>query len=106
MRANRYLNVVLTIIAIELGWLTLSYTGTPVTAQQAATPVVITGVQVPPNAFLPVGVLGQVDDTRFEPLDVRTIGPVKIETDRPIAIETIKPIEVRIPVTSSPVPFQ
>lgn len=119
MRANRYLNVVLTVIAIELGWIGLNHAGTPVSAQQPAQPVVITGVQMPEtdmlpvtvrgvdlrnrNEFLPVGLYGQVEQVpgagRFEPIDIRTPLPIKVEVDRPIRL--VEPVTVRIPVTSS-----
>jgi hypothetical protein len=121
MRANRYLNVVLTVIAIELGWLGLARIGTPVSAQPAATRVVITGVQMPQtdmlpvtvhgvdlrnsSEFLPVGILGQVEGAaagsdRFEPIDIRTPSPIKVDVDRPLRL--VEPVTVRIPVTSSP----
>lgn len=119
MRANRYLNVVLTVIAIELGWIGFSRVGTPVSAQQTAQPVVITGVQMPEgdmlpvtvrgvdlrnrNEFLPVGLYGQVGQVpgpgRFEPIDIRTRVPIKVDVDRPLRL--VEPVTVRIPVTSS-----
>ena len=119
MRANGYLNVVLTVIAIELGWIGLTHVGTPVAAQQAAQPVVITGVQMPEtemlpvtvrgvdlrsrNQFLPVGLYGQVEEVpgadRFEPIDIRTPLPIKVDVDRPLRL--VEPVTVRIPVTSS-----
>ena len=115
MDGNRYRNALLTIIAVELGWIALTHTGVPVSAQAAATRVVITGVELPPNAtlpvvmrgvdladrdaFLPVAVLGQIPGApRFRPIDIRAAQPIPIETSRPI--------EVRIPVTSSPRPGQ
>ena len=119
MRANGYLNVVLTVIAIELGWIGLTHVGAPVSAQQAAQPVVITGVQMPEtemlpvtvrgvdlrsrNQFLPVGLYGQVEEVpgadRFEPIDIRTPLPIKVDVDRPLRL--VEPVTVRIPVTSS-----
>ena len=124
MGANRYLNAVLTIIAVELGWLALTHASVPVTAQQAATPVVITGIELEQddtlpvavreiqlrdrNAFLPVAVLGQVENRsqteRFQPIDIRASAPLKVDVDRPIRIA--EPVTVRIPVTSSPRPGQ
>ena len=116
MDGHRYRNALLTIIAVELGWIALTHTGVPVSAQAAATRVIITGVELPPNAtvpvfmrgvdladreaFLPVGVLGQIPAAgpRFRPIDIRAAQPIPIETNRPI--------EVRIPVTSSPRPGQ
>ena len=84
---NRYLHAVLTIIAIELGWIAINHSGAQVSAQQAATPVIITGVELRSNQVLPVEVRGIVD----------------IRAAQPIPIEANRPIEVRIPVTSSPV---
>ena len=54
----RFLNVVLTIIAVELGWIAISQIGVPVSAQQAATRVVITGIEVPRNQSLPTTLRG------------------------------------------------
>src|SRR5215216_1577068 len=114
MTADRYVKAVLTIIAIELGWLALAQHATPVAAQaqQAATPVVLTGIDlVDGRDFLPVGVLGQmrgaiaarseftVLDTNVRneplrvslplPLDVRTVSPIRIDSDRPIKVENV-----------------
>jgi hypothetical protein len=114
MRADRYLKVILTIIAIELGWIALTHSGSPVSAQQAAapTPVVITGVELrESDDFLPVAVLGQVRTraASFQPVDmmirnereravpvslpspleVRTINAIRIDSDRPIKVENV-----------------
>lgn len=86
MTANRYRDALLTIIALELGWIALTHTGTPVSAQQAPTRVVITGVDMRPTDTVPVAVQS----------------PVKIEADRPLRIQ--EPLTVRIPVTTSPRP--
>ena len=95
MKANRYLNVVLTIIAIELGWMALANVGVPLSAQQTAMPVVITGVNVDRN----------VDRNQTLPVSLReitAITPLKVDFDRPIRIQ--EPVTVRIPVTTSPRP--
>ena len=118
MHADRYLKAVLTVIALELGWIALGQVATPLGAQQTAqqpTPVVITGIDLRGQpAFLPVGVLGQVRQVpdrlvgAFDPLDtqvrnerlsvsvqspleVRTIAPIVISTDRtrPIWVENV-----------------
>lgn len=113
MAADRYLKVVLTIIAVELGWIAMTHGAQPVSAQTAAaTPVVITGVQMrDQNAYLPVGVMGgyravppnvrlgqlavkiEADNPiRVDipiPLDVRTMFPVKVETDKPLKVESV-----------------
>jgi hypothetical protein len=122
MTANRYLNAVLTLIAVELGVIALTHTAEPVSAQQRPTPVVITGVEVPRNvmlpvtvrsveltdrsAYLPVAVLGQeaLPDTRFRPIEVRTTTPIKIEADKPILVDADPPLRVQIPVVTSPRP--
>ena len=75
----RYLNVVLTIIAVELGWLALTHSATPVSAQQVVTPVVITGVESGIRA-LPVTLVGQ---------------------ERPLMVEADPPLRVQVPVVSS-----
>lgn len=119
---NRYLNAVLTLIAIELGWIALTHTGVPVSAQQKGQPVIITGVELPRNvtlpmtvrgfdlpdrnAYLPVAVLGQerLPDARFRPIDIQAVTPIKIEADRPIRVEADPPLKVQIPVVTSPRP--
>ena len=89
MAVDRYVKIVLTIIALELFWIGLKDVGTPVTAQAALTPVVIRGVQLPPNSndYLPVGVVGQ-------PVRVDIPRVVKIEADRPITVVADKPLKV------------
>lgn len=107
--SDRYLKVVLTVIALELGWLALNQGTPPVAAQAQPQPtrVVITGIELPNNrAFMPVGVVGAyqqvprelqrqlgqqvvgVDST--EPLRIRAVGPVKVENDRPLLVESVK----------------
>ena len=107
--SDRYLKVVLTIIALELGWLALGHATPPVAAQAQPQPtrVVITGIELPDTrAFMPVGVIGGyrqvprelqrqigqqvvgVDTT--EPLRIRTVGAVKVENDRPLLVESVK----------------
>lgn len=111
MSADRYLNAVLTVIALELGYLALMHSATPVTAQAQATPVVITGIELNgARNFLPVGVLGQIPpggtqpsgpvQTVIEneqplrvslpmPLDVRTVAPVLIDMQQPLKVENV-----------------
>ena len=112
MRADRYLKIILTIIAIELGWIAINQAGSPVNAQQAATatPVVITGIDLrQSDDFMPVGVLGQVRSAGRsvfqpvdmtvrndrvavsvqQPLEVRTMNAIRIDSDRPIKVENV-----------------
>jgi hypothetical protein len=102
----RYLNVILTVIALELLWLGLMHTGSPVAAQTGATRVVITGVEVDgAGAFLPVGVVGAYQrvprgPVALGPLSARIDGPVKVEADRPIRIQSDRPLLVEsVPYT-------
>jgi hypothetical protein len=122
MTASRYLNAVLTLIAVELGFIALSHSGVPVSAQTQATRVIITGVDMARNAmlpvsvrgvelmdrkaYLPVGVYGQLDappDTaNFRPVETRATTPIKIEGA--VRVEADPPLKVQIPVVSSPRP--
>jgi len=86
---DRYVKTVLTIIALELFWIGVKDTATPVAAQAALTGVIIRGIQLAPRSeeYLPVGVVGQ-------PLRVDFTRPVKIEADRPIKIEADRALKV------------
>jgi hypothetical protein len=114
MQADRYVKIVLTVIAIELGWLALADVAQPVSAQAQSAPtrVVIAGIELGNNrlTYLPVGIAGVIShnqvpqpatlriDTTQQPLrvdvpspiDVRTVGGVQIEPgDRPIKTEAM-----------------
>lgn len=93
MTVDRYSKLLLTIIALELGWIAMSGVGVPVSAQRnEPTPVIIRGVEGVPGkeVFIPVTVVGssviRVESDR--PLEVVASQPVKIEADRPIPVET------------------
>ena len=122
MTTSRYLNAVLTLIAVELGFIALSHSGAPVSAQTQATRVVITGVDMQRNAmlpvsvrgvdlidrkaYLPVGLYGQIDappDTAgFRPVEMRAMTAIKI--DGSVRVEADPPLKVQIPVVTSPRP--
>ena len=87
MAVDRYVKIVLTIIALELFWIGIKDMAPPVAAQAALTPVVIRGIQLRAEEYLPVGIVGQ-------PLRVDTVRPVKIEADRPIKIEADRALKV------------
>ena len=110
MIRDRYLKAILTLIAIELGWIAFNQTMTPVNAQATPTPVVITGVEIGSNrTYLPVAILGQpknADRNAFQPIDttvrnervavavaqpvdVRPVGVLKIEADKPLLVENV-----------------
>jgi hypothetical protein len=118
MATDRYLRVILTLIAVELLWLGLKDQAQVVSAQAAqAAPmrVVIAGVDLDPTGgFLPVAIAGSFRQfpgayrAVLEPLQVRVSGPVpieartppKIEADRPLKIESDRPLRVEsVPYT-------
>jgi hypothetical protein len=84
MAVDRFVKTILTIIALELFWIGIKDTATPVAAQNQLTPVIIRGVQLPAgsNDYLPVGVVGQ-------PVRVGVTGTVAISSDRPLKVENI-----------------
>src|SRR5262245_11577901 len=90
---DRYTKLLLTVIALELGWIAINNSSVQVQAQRGeATPVVIRGVEGPPGKqpLIPVMVMGstvvRVESER--PLEVVASQPFKIEADRPIPVET------------------
>lgn len=118
VRTERYLKIVLTVIAMELLWLGVKDLAPPVQAQAgqvAPVRVVITGVDMrPADGFLPVAVAGGYREVPagsrpvLEPLQVRISGSVpiearaalKIEADRPLKIEADRPLRVEsVPYT-------
>jgi hypothetical protein len=91
MRQDRYLKVVLTLIALELLWLAsnqsplvfapIAAAAQPPTSAPAPAPlpVIITGIQLNPNdPMLPVQVMGIVS--------VQAPSPLKVEADRPLPV--------------------
>ena len=93
MTVDRYTKVILTVIALELGWIAIGNFGVQVSAQRnEATPVIIRGVEGVPGkqVLLPVTLVGappvRVESAR--PLEIVAAQPVKIEADRPIPVET------------------
>jgi hypothetical protein len=105
---DRYLKIILTIIAMELGWLCVQSVTPGVSAQAAATPVVIKGIDVDlaGGAFLPVAIMGSYRDIptnpRIQQLTTRVNGmaqspadrPLKTEMDRPVKVEADRPLKV------------
>jgi hypothetical protein len=109
MRADSYLRGVLTVIALELAWIGMKDFAAPLSAQDAPTRVVITGIEVDAArpAYLPVAIVGSVKTipvplrTTLEslrlgaPVQIDTLQrPLKIEADRPLKIEADKPLKV------------
>lgn len=85
--ADRYLRIVLTVIAIELGWIGLKGTVTPVQAQSGVSRVVIAGIEVP---SVPVRSASPLKVEADRPVRVEVNGPVKVEADKPLPVETVR----------------
>ena len=86
MTVDRYTKLLLTVIALELGWIAVSGIGVPVSAQRnEPMPVIIRGVEGVPGkeVFIPVTLVGST-----RPLEIVAPQPIKIEADRPIPVET------------------
>lgn len=109
MSVDRYTKIVLTLIALELGWIAAKGIAVPVSAQSDPAPVVITGIEITSDraAALPVlltGTVGAVKITADSALPVAVRQPLKVEADRPIIVETANnPLLVRS-VQATPAP--
>src|SRR5215510_8607205 len=101
MSADRYLKLILTVIAIELGWLAIQGSGVPLEAQRAAPmQVIIKGVDLMPKETIPVSVINTngslpvtltgnnavVPIMSGRPLQIEQ--PLIIQADRPLPVET------------------
>ncbi|HEY1307027.1 MAG TPA: hypothetical protein VGF24_25910 [Vicinamibacterales bacterium] len=110
MAVDRYLKVVLTVIALELGWLVIKDATVTVSAQRgqpAPMPVVISGVELPQREALPVTLTGNNAVVRVvseRPLQLEQ--PIIIQNDRPLLVETAsRPLLIQsVPASSSPLP--
>lgn len=101
MQADRYLKGILTIIALELGWLALTHGAQPVAAQRPPEPqrVVITGIQIEDQrAYLPVGVVGQ-----YQRVPTLNVPPgVTVITPRTAVEQGPSPLRVTVDTTQAP----
>jgi hypothetical protein len=125
MPRDRYLKIILTVIAIELGWLSVKDVAVPVAAQQPQqtqqnqqlTPVVIRGIDLPcqgnlincRETSLPVSLTRTsvpVRVTADTPLPVDARGTVRIRQDQAIIVETgDRPLLIQsVPPTAAPRP--
>jgi hypothetical protein len=128
MARDRYLKIILTVIAVELGWLGVKDVAVPVSAQQTQqnqqaqqnqqlTPVVIRGIDLPcgvntlncRETSLPVSVTRTIAPVRVTvdaPLPVDARGTVRIRQDQAIIVETAdRPLLIQsVPPTSAPRP--
>jgi len=108
MKTDRYLRIILTIIAIELLWIGIRDLTPAVSAQTEPMRVVIASVE---GGFLPVALAGQTANAGRNPLRPIQIGitgdvsiqartPLKIEADRPLKVEADRPLRVEsVPYT-------
>jgi hypothetical protein len=125
MPRDRYLKIILTVIAIELGWLSVKDVAVPVSAQQTQPSsqnqppmsVIIRGVDLPcqGNALncretsLPVSMTRATVPMRVtvdSPLPVDARGTVRIRQDQAIVVETgDRPLLVQsVPPSAAPRP--
>jgi hypothetical protein len=116
--SDRYLKIILTVIALELGWMALKDTAVQVSAQQNQfTPVVIRGIdlQCPGNnvncreTSLPVAIARSDNPLRVTadtPLQVDARGIVRIRADQPMVVETRdRPLLIQsVPASAAPRP--
>lgn len=105
MRVDNYTRAVLTVIALCLVYLCVREAAPRVSAQDAPTRVVITGVALDQSGtpgVLPVGVVGEMrpagasfSTLPIQPVRVRVADAVEIRTARPIKVEADDPLPVR-----------
>lgn len=108
MSADRYLKVILTVIALELGWIAIKDVGTA-SAQRgepAPTPVVLRGINLRGQEVLPVTLTGNnavVPVISGRPLQMEQ--PLIIQADRPIPVEAQRPLLIQsVPAAAAPRP--
>jgi len=125
MPRDRYLKIILTVIAIELGWLSVKDIAVPVSAQQTQqnqqapqlNGVVIRGIDLPcggntincRETSLPVSVTRTTAPMRITvdtPLPVDARGTVRIRQDQAIVVETgDRPLLIQsVPPSAAPRP--
>jgi hypothetical protein len=106
MSADRYLKLVLTVIAIELGWLAIQGSGVPLEAHRAAPmQVIIKGVDLTPKETLPVSVINTNGSLPVTLTGNNAVVPIM--SGRPLQIE--QPLIVQadraLPVENGPRPL-
>jgi hypothetical protein len=94
---DRYIKIVLTVIALELFWIGLRDVATPVSAQAPPplTPVVIRGIEVGPNTMLPVSIDHAVTVRVDRALPITAEAPLPVAFDGPVEVTASQPLPVR-----------
>ena len=91
--SDRYLKVVLTVIALELGWIAMKDGATPVGAQAVpqVTPVVIRGIELrdPVTTAIPIREVEPLSVVAVRPVQIDGSVPLRIHADRPIPVENV-----------------
>lgn len=83
--ADRFLRIVLTIIAAELAWIGLKDLAPALSAQPVQpTPVVIRQIDVGDGSQLPVSIAGPV------PLRVEVVSPLRIDSTQPVRVVNVE----------------
>jgi hypothetical protein len=104
---ERYLKAVLTVIALELLWIGVREGAPPAAAQAQPTRVVITGIDIAPDATSR-GALPLTVRSTDPPLRIQADRPIRIETERPLLVMHDRPVKVeadrplRVEVMPSP----
>ncbi len=98
MSSDRYLKIVLTIIAVELLWIGLKDVATPVSAQTAPAAVILSGIELSGDAISALPVV--ITDTR-QPVPIEAARALRIESERPLTVQVERPIPVDVlgPIT-------
>jgi hypothetical protein len=102
MKSDRFLKIVLTVIALELGWIAVTREAEPVFAQTPMR-VVIAGVELSGRNVMPVALAGSVDSS-LPPAVVR------VENQQALRVTLPTPLAVRVepgdrPIRVESVPF-
>jgi hypothetical protein len=118
MTADRYLRLILTVIALELLWIGVRDGASPLIAQQQSDepmPVVITGFRIDDRDYttLPVAVVGawrpvpgHKEFHMMQPLQVRLSEPLQLDPKYPVTVQTgTRPLSVEsVPAKPGPRP--
>jgi hypothetical protein len=98
MHIDRYVKIVLTIIAVELLWIGLKDGAPAVVAQAQPQGVVIRGIDIsgPEAGFLPVAVVGSYRRIPAASRDAVDRLTTEITSDRAINVETARPLDVTV----------